>query len=126
AVDDVDIAVRAARMVDEPRVVAANGGVDYRPVGQLEAPDVAALDVAPLPLEALLIGDLLAGVVNDARVLRNLLCRVDAPPMDLRTPLVNHAVSIEWRLSRSDRMRVVLAVIATSFAAVIMSSAQSS
>src|SRR5207237_7780573 len=46
AVDDVDVAVRPAGMVDEPRVVAADAGVDHRAVGQLEAPDVAAPDVA--------------------------------------------------------------------------------
>jgi hypothetical protein len=33
-------------MVDEARVVAADTGVDHRPVGQLEAPDVPVLDVA--------------------------------------------------------------------------------
>ena len=59
-------------MVDEPGDVAADPRVDDGAVGQLEAPDVAVLDVAPLALEALLVGDLLAGVVDDACVLRNL------------------------------------------------------
>src|SRR4029077_1509803 len=63
-VDDVDVAVRTAGMVDEPGVVAADAGVDHGPVGQLEAPDVAVLDVAPLALQAHLVGDLLAGVVD--------------------------------------------------------------
>ena len=92
---NVDVAIRAARVVDEPREVAADAGVDDGPVGELEAPDVTALNVAPFAFQALLIGDLLAGVINNACVLRNRLRRVDAPPVDLRSPLLNHATSIE-------------------------------
>ena len=77
-------------MVDEARVVAADAGVDDGPVRQLEAPDVAAPDVSLLAPEAFLVRDLLAGVVDDAFVSRNPLRRVDAPPMDLRSPLLDH------------------------------------
>ena len=58
-------------MVDEPRDVAADAGVDHGPVRELEAPDVPLPDVAALALEALLVGDLLAGVVDDPLVLGN-------------------------------------------------------
>src|SRR4051794_17038772 len=52
---DVDITVRPARMVDEPRQVAADAGVDHCAIRELEAPDVALLNVAALPLQALLV-----------------------------------------------------------------------
>src|SRR5262249_33971182 len=78
---DVHVAIRLARVVDEPRHVAAHAGVDHRAVRQLEAPDVAALDVAPLALQAFTIGDALAGVVNDACVLGDALGRENAPSM---------------------------------------------
>ena len=62
-------------MVDEAGDVAADGGVaDVEPI-ELEAPDVPLLQVFPLALEALAVGDLLAGVVDDPRVLRDRLGR---------------------------------------------------
>src|SRR3974377_269142 len=67
---DVDVTVGAARVVDEPRDVAADARVDHRAVGQLEAPDLAAFDVAALAPEAFPVRDALAGVVDDACVLR--------------------------------------------------------
>src|SRR5215471_1994059 len=79
---DVDIAVRTTGMIDVPGVVAAHARVDDPAVGQFEAPDVAMLDVAALPFEALLVRDLLAGVVDDALVLANRRGRVDAPAVD--------------------------------------------
>ena len=87
---DVDVTVRVAGVIDEARVVAADAGVDHRAIGELEAPDVAVLDVARLSLQTDLVGNLLARVVDDARVLRNRLRRVDAPPLNLLTPLFNH------------------------------------
>src|SRR5207247_2040847 len=51
AVTDVDVAVRAAGMIDEPREVAADPRIDNGPLRELEAPDVAGLHVAPLALE---------------------------------------------------------------------------
>src|SRR5262249_55196634 len=90
ALDDMNVAVRTAAVIDEAGNVAADARIDDRAVRQLEAPDVSAPDVAALALEALLVGNLLAGVMNDALVLRNRLCRVDAPPLDFRTPLLDH------------------------------------
>src|SRR5205809_6028324 len=87
AVDDVDVAVGAAGVVDEARVVAADARANHRAVRELEAPDVAVADVAALAPEAFLVRDLLAGVVDDSRVLRDCLCCVDAPSMNLRSPL---------------------------------------
>src|SRR5207253_651018 len=92
AVDDVDVAVGAAGVVDEACVVAADARVNHRAVCELEAPDVAVADVAPLAPEALLVRDLLARVVDDPPVLRNRLRRVDAPSMNPRSPLFDHAL----------------------------------
>src|SRR5712692_6381050 len=68
AVDDLNVAVGTAGMIDEARVVAADARVDHGAIGQLEAPDAPASDVPPLALEALLVRDPLARVVDDARV----------------------------------------------------------
>src|SRR5439155_4609787 len=57
-VRDMDVAVRPAGMIDVSGDIAADARVDDRAVRQLEAPDVAAADVAPLPLQAFLIGNL--------------------------------------------------------------------
>src|SRR4249919_970837 len=65
AVLDVHVTVGLAGVVDEARDVPADPGIDYGPIGQLEAPDMAAFDVAALPPQALLVRDLLAGVVGD-------------------------------------------------------------
>src|SRR5947209_4291288 len=54
---DVDVAVRLAGVIDEARDVAADARIDHRAVRQLEAPDVPALDVAPLAAQALLVGN---------------------------------------------------------------------
>src|SRR5205807_2116435 len=90
AVLDLDVAVRAAGMIDEARDVAADTGVDDGAVRELEAPDVAAPDVAALTPEALLVGDLLAGIVDDARVFRDGPRRVDSPSMDPGPPPGKH------------------------------------
>src|SRR5215467_1561275 len=58
--EDVNIRVRVAGVVDVARHVAADAGIDDRPVGELETPDVPVPDVAALAPEALLVGDLLA------------------------------------------------------------------
>ena len=50
-----------------------------------------APDVAPLALQAFLVGDQLAGVVDDPCVLGDARGREDAPPMDTRTPFLNHS-----------------------------------
>src|SRR5205823_1926454 len=90
AILDVDVAVRVAAVVDQAGDVAADADVHDGAVRQLEAPDVIVLDVSPLALEALLIGNDLALIVDDAFVLRYRLRSVDAPPVDFRSPLFNH------------------------------------
>src|SRR5262245_10472792 len=78
-------------MVDEARDVAADAGVNYRAVGELETPDVAAANVSALARQALLARNLLACVVDDPCVLRNRARRVDATSMNRRPPLFDHA-----------------------------------
>src|SRR5262249_13985201 len=81
-------------MVDEARDVAADGRVDDRPVGQLEAPDVATPDVSPFPLQAFAVRNLLARVVDDPLVLRDSCGGKYAPSMNLRSPFLNHLIKI--------------------------------
>src|SRR5207247_694339 len=100
AVLDPYVAIRPARMVDEARDVAAHGRVDNGSVGQLEAPDVAALDVAALAPQALLVRDLLACVIDDALVLRNLRRGEHAEPVNLRPPPAEHLIKIAHALLR--------------------------
>jgi hypothetical protein len=69
-------------VVDESGVVAADTGVDDAPVRQLEAPNVSILDVPALALEAFLIGNPLAGIVDNALVLRNVRGRKHSPSLD--------------------------------------------
>src|SRR5262249_48168871 len=90
AVDDVDVGVGTAGMVDVARDGAADAGVNHGSIGQLEAPDVPACDVAALALQALLIRDLFPGVVHDPRVLGNRRDGVDTPTMNLRASLLDH------------------------------------
>ena len=87
---DVHVAVRLAGVIDKARDVATDCRVDDGPIRQLEAPDVPVFPVPTLALQAFLVGDLLAGVVDDACVLRNRARGVDAPSMDLRSPLLDH------------------------------------
>ena len=87
---DVHVAVRLAGVIDETRDVAADRRIDDGPIRQLEAPDVPAFPVPTLAFQALLVGDLLAGVIDDASVLGNRAHGIDAPPMDPRSPLLDH------------------------------------
>src|SRR5437899_10343451 len=81
-------------MIDEPGDVTAGARVDHRAVRELEAPDVAALDIAALALQAFLVRDLLAGVVDDALVLRNRARGEHTPPVDSRTAFLDHVINI--------------------------------
>ena len=83
-VDDVDPAVRLARVVDEPRDVAADVGVAAPVAVDPEHPDAALAQVAILAALALLVGDELAGVVDDALVLVDGLDGEDAKAVQLR------------------------------------------
>jgi hypothetical protein len=87
---DLDIAVRPAGMVDVAGDVASDAGVDHRTVRHLEAPDVAAFHVPALPQQTLLVGDLLARVVNDPRVLGDGGGGIHPPTVNSRSPFFNH------------------------------------
>ena len=87
---DVHVAVGLAGVINEARDVAADCGVDDGPIRQLEAPDVPPFPVPELALQALLVGDFLTGVIDDAGVFRNRACGIDAPSMNLRSPLLDH------------------------------------
>src|SRR5687767_7025437 len=66
--DNLRVAVRFAGVIDVAGDVAADGGVANVEAIELEAPDVAALQVADLALEADRVANLLARVVDDAFV----------------------------------------------------------
>src|SRR5688572_27110794 len=83
--DNLAVAVRLARVVDEPRDVAIDHGVADPPAIHGEAPDLAALQILRLALETFLVIDQLAFVFDDARVLVDWLEREHAPAMHLRT-----------------------------------------
>lgn len=87
---DVHVAVRLAGVIDKARDVAPDCRVNDRPPRQLEAPDVPTFPVPTLALQALLVGYLLAGVIDDTGVLGDLARGVDAPSVDLRSPLLDH------------------------------------
>src|SRR5262245_55119884 len=92
AVNDVNVTIRPARMIDEPGIVAADARVDHRPVRQLEAPDVTLADITPLAPQAFLVGNLFPEIGDDAFVLRNRVCREHTPALNPRPPLLNHSV----------------------------------
>src|SRR5215510_3163969 len=94
AVLDVDIAVRAAGMIDEPCDVSADARINDCSISELEAPDMTTLDVSTFPLEAFLIRDLLACVVNNPLVLGDAGGTENAPAMNRRPPFFNHPRSI--------------------------------
>src|SRR4030095_14610709 len=80
-------------MIDETGRVAAHCSFSNPPPVDLEAPDVTTLHVALLAPEAFLMRDFLAGIVDDAFVLRNMLRRKDAPTVKLRTATCDHGSS---------------------------------
>ena len=67
--DDLEPAVRRARVVDEARDVAADGRVAAPAAVHTEDPDAAVGEVARLARLAFVVPDELARVVDDARVL---------------------------------------------------------
>src|SRR5687767_10235112 len=83
--DDLAVAVRLARMVDEAGDVAADHGVAHPAAIDREAPDLAALQILGLSLEAFLVVDELAFVFDDAGVFRDRLESEHPPAMNLRT-----------------------------------------
>ena len=92
--DDLRVAVRSAGVVDVARDVAADRGIANVQSIQLEAPDVALLQVPLLAPQALAVVDLLSGVVDDARVFGDGLGGEHAPARYGRTPLLDHSWTI--------------------------------
>ena len=81
--DDFAVAVRLACMVDEAADVAANHRIPHPPPIDREAPDLPALQVLPLALEALLVIDQLAFIGDDALVLVDGFAGEYAPTVEL-------------------------------------------
>ena len=73
---DVGVAVRIARVIDEAGIVTVECGVDDPFAAQREQkgvmPGVALVGIAPIGLH---VADLLAGVLDEAGPLRNILAR---------------------------------------------------
>ena len=90
AVNNVNVAVRPARVIDESCDVAADAGVDDAAVGQLETPDVSLTNIPTLALETLMIRNSLARVVHDPCVLRDWSGRVHSPALDFGFPSLDH------------------------------------
>src|SRR4029453_16101787 len=88
--DDLRVTVRRARVIHVACDVAADGRVAHVEPVQFEAPDVPLLGVALLAPQPLLIGDFLASVVDDSRVLGDGLGGKNAPTLDSGPPLLNH------------------------------------
>jgi hypothetical protein len=81
-------------MIDEPCNVSADARINDCSISELEAPDMTTPDVPALALEAFLIRDLLACVMNNSLVLGYAGGTENAPLMDFRTPFFNHPRSI--------------------------------
>src|SRR5690349_4771663 len=85
-VDHFEVAVRRARVVDEPRDVAADVGVAAPRAIHAKHPDAALLQVTLLARFALIVvANQLAGVIDDPRAFRDRFCREHAEPVDGRS-----------------------------------------
>src|SRR5262249_41663585 len=84
-VDDLEPAVRRARVVDEPRDVAPDVGVAAPGPVDAKHPDAAVGEVALLALLAFVVAHQLAGVVDDPRVLRDPLGGKDSEAVNGRS-----------------------------------------
>src|SRR5262245_57420575 len=86
-VDDLEVAVGRARVVDEPRHVAADVGIPAPRAVHAEDPGAAFREIPRLARLALpVVANQLAGVVDDARVLRDGLAGEDAEAVYRRAP----------------------------------------
>ena len=81
--DDLAVAVRLARVVDEAADIAAHHRVPDPPAIDREAPDLTALQVLRLALEALFVINELALVRDDARVFVDGFEGEDSPTVEL-------------------------------------------
>ncbi len=76
------VAVRLALVVEESRYIAPDFGISHPATIDRKTPDVATRHLRRLTGMAVAGQDLLACVVDNARVLGNRLQREDAPPME--------------------------------------------
>src|SRR5688500_16917077 len=93
-------------MVDEPGDVASDRCIPHPPPVDLKAPDRAALHVAVLPLQALLMRDLLPRIVDDPLVFRNAFGGEHSPTVQLRATTCDHELPFKRLLcqfSASDK-----------------------
>ena len=81
--DDVNVAVRAARVIDESRDVASHRRIANPLAIDLKAPNAPALHVPTFTAQAFAVGDFLPGVIDDAGVLRDRRDGEHAPSMNL-------------------------------------------
>src|SRR5581483_2961725 len=85
-VDHFEVAVRRARVIDEPRDVAADVRVAAPRAVDAEHPDASLGEISFLArLARLVVADQLAGVVDDACVLRDRLGGEHAIPVHRRS-----------------------------------------
>ena len=105
-VDDLKVAVRRARVVDEPRDVTADGGVTAPRAIDPEHPDAAVGQVSLFAGFAVgVVSDQLASVVDDARVSLDGLYSEDAVAMHVRTPARDLRKPGSFRHSHADRTK---------------------
>ena len=101
--DDLAVAVGAARVVDEARIVAVRAGIAHPLPIDREAPDLTALQVLRFTLQAFLVVDQFARVIDDPSVLVDWLKCEDAPPVQFRSP-PRHARQLRFPRHVNDRI----------------------
>ena len=82
--DDLAVAVRAARMIDEASDVATDGGVAHPAAVHRKAPDLAALQITRFAFVALFVIDQLTVIGNDPGILVDGVDGKNAPSVELR------------------------------------------
>jgi hypothetical protein len=96
--DDFPPAVGCARVIDEARDVAVDGGIPAPGPIQAEDPDAALLEVPLFPRAAVAIAHELASVVDDPRVLVDRPVGKDAPAVDFGS-----SANDSWKARRRGR-----------------------
>src|SRR5207253_8450819 len=82
--DDVAVTIRLTGVVDEAREIAVNIGIAHPAAVDGETPDAPLRQVLRLALQALLVIDQLACVIDDARIFCDWFGGEDAPSVDVR------------------------------------------
>src|SRR5678815_830984 len=83
-VDHLRVAVRPAGVIDESGEVTADRRIDHGTAVDGEAPDASGLEMTLLAAPALAVGDPLAVVVDDPRVLGDRRTGEHTPARDVR------------------------------------------